>query len=80
MTMTRKNYQAMANMLLAARELAYSEAAMQVLEADDTSDTIGVAVNATMNVVVSTLAIMLSKENPNFDTARFWAATKQKQQ
>ena len=80
MTMTRKNYQAMANMLLAARELTYSEAAMQVLEADDTSDTIGVAVNATMNVVVSTLAIMLSKENPNFDTARFWAATKQKQQ
>jgi len=80
MTMTRKHYQAMADALQTAREIAYSEAATQVLNADETSDTIGVAVNATFNVVVSTLALMLSKDNPNFNTARFWAAVQEKKQ
>ena len=80
MTITRKNYQAMANVLLTARELAYSEAATKYVNADDTSDKIGILVTTTIDVVIDNIATMLKQDNPNFDTARFLAATKQKQQ
>lgn len=76
MTMTRKNYQAMANVLLTARELAYSEAATQYLNADDTSDKVGILVTTTIDVVIDNITTMLKQDNINFDTARFIAATK----
>ena len=76
MTMTRKNYQAMANVLQTARELAYSEAATQYFNADDTSDKIGIVVATTIDVVVNNIATMLKQDNINFDTARFISATK----
>lgn len=78
MTMTRKDYQIMADVLHITREIAHSEAAIQVLNADETSDTIGLAVDVTFNVVVNALAVTLSQDNPNFNTARFLAAVQGK--
>ncbi len=77
MTITRKNYQAMAKAIQDARVYAYTDVALQSLTADESTDTIGAAVNTTVDAVVKTLITVLKQDNPRFDAVRFMAATKE---
>lgn len=77
MTITRKNYQAMAKAIQDARVYAYTDVASQSLTADESTDTIGAAVNTTVDAVVKTLITVLKQDNPRFDAVRFMAATKE---